>query len=71
MIASQFQGKGYGKKFLKLIIDKIVSEYHCDEVYLSYTYENFSIAHFYQSVGFSATGERDPNGEIIMVLILK
>jgi diamine N-acetyltransferase len=68
MIASQFQGKGYGKKFLKLILRTIINEYHCSEIYLSYLPENQSVADFYASVGFKISGEKDPNGEIIMCL---
>lgn len=68
MIASQFQGIGYGKKFLKLILRKIIREYHCKKIYLSYLPQNSHIADFYSSEGFEITGEKDPNGEIIMGL---
>lgn len=68
MIAAQFQGKGYGKKFLQLIIVAIMKEYHCGKIYLSYLPQNSTVANYCATFGFKVTGEKDPNGEIIMCL---
>lgn len=68
MIAKEFQKLGYGKKIIPLILKKIIDEYHCDKIYMSYTPQNIVMASYCRQFGFEETGEIDPNGEIIMSL---
>lgn len=68
MIHSKYQGKGYGKEALKVIIKQIILEYKCKEIYLS-LFENNAIAKkLYKKVGFIFNGEIDEGGELVMVL---
>ncbi|WP_027625497.1 GNAT family N-acetyltransferase [Clostridium lundense] len=68
MIDSKYQGKGYGKKALVIIIRHIVLEYECKEIYLSIFKNNIIAEKLYKEVGFKFNGERDEGGEFVMVL---
>lgn len=71
LIDKAFQGKGYGKRALRLILERLRREYSCDEIYLS-VYDNNPVAvHMYESFGFAFNGEKDTLGEDIMVLKIK
>ena len=70
MIEIEFQGKGYGKRALQLII-KLIEQRACfDAVLLSYVPGNASATKMYESLGFLATGTIN-EGEIEMKLNLK
>ena len=56
MIDVRFQGKGYGTKALKLVLEEIQKKYGCDEVYLSTVPENEKAIHMYEKAGFISTG---------------
>lgn len=68
-IDENFQGKGYAKKVLPLLLAHIKKEYMCPEIYLS-VYDNNSIAiHTYKNLGFEFNGELDINREKVMLLV--
>lgn len=70
LIDEKYQGKGYGKMVLPLLISHIQNEYNCTKIYLS-IYENNSVAlNIYINIGFKFNGEFDINGEKVMVLNL-
>lgn len=68
MIGDDFQGKGYGKESLKVILDLIHKEYDCNEIYLSIYGNNTFAIDLYKKFGFDFTGEFDRNGELVMKL---
>lgn len=72
MIDGQFQGKGYGKKFLQLIVDYIQSKWQVKDIVLSIVKENNQAKKLYETIGFIDTGRIDEeNGELVMVLNVK
>lgn len=72
MIDGQFQGKGYGKKFLQLIVDYIQSKWQVKDIVLSIVKENNQAKKLYETIGFIDTGRIDEeNGELVMVLNIK
>jgi len=58
-IDSRYQGKGYGKAALQLMIEYIRSRFaQCEEIRLTVYPNNVNAYHLYRSVGFVETGER-------------
>lgn len=57
MLGHQFQGKGYGKPALKAVIDDMVKEYNCKEIYLTVIPFNENAIRVYTALGFEPTGE--------------
>ncbi len=57
MIDERYQGKGYGKCALKIIIDEMIRNYGCDKIYLSTNPNNSRGKHIYETAGFVPTGE--------------
>lgn len=70
LIDKQYQGLGYGKTALKLLIQQLVREYACKKIYLSVYDDNSVAIKLYESFGFLMNGEKDTKGEDIMVLTL-
>lgn len=70
-IDEKYQGKGYGKAVIPVILEKIEKEYSCKEIYLSVYPDNIPAINLYKYMGFVFTGELDTKGEHIMVLKLK
>ena len=70
MIDGRYQGKGYGKTAIKIMIDRLVDEYKCKEIYLSTYSDNVNAIKLYESMGFRFNGEIDTKGEKIMKLEL-
>ena len=68
LIASAHQGRGYGRRFLARLIDRLFAEYRCDRLYLSLFDDNRRAWALYQSFGFRPTGGRDTGGEAVMRL---
>ncbi len=68
LIGDPFQGKGYGKAALHILIQRLWEEYHYPEIYLSLFAGNDAAEHLYQSFGFAYIGERDTGGEDVMRL---
>ena len=71
MIDRRYQGKGYGKAAIKIMIDRLIDEYNCKEIYLSTYIENVNAINLYESIGFRFNGELDTKGEKVMRLDLK
>ena len=68
LIDERYQGRGYGRKALSALCGRLRETYGCDEIYLSCYPENQSAIRLYQRAGFQRNGEKDINGEDVMVL---
>ena len=66
-IDGKHQGKGYFRKITPLLIDKIVKEYNLKEIFISVFPDNLVALKLYQEIGFAVNGEKDLNGEVVMV----
>lgn len=65
MIDEKYQGKGFGRRAMLKLIDKVSKEYSVDTIYLSIIEENEIAYKLYNSIGFEYMNERDPNGELL------
>lgn len=70
LIGGGQQGKGYGMAAIGLLIDRLRREYGCGEVFLSCYPQNTAAMRLYQKLGFAPNGEKDINGEDVLVLTL-
>lgn len=69
MLDAQFQGQGYGKKFLRIVLKFICSNWKVKDIVLSINQNNKTAKTLYEKFGFKDTGRIDEdNGEQIMVL---
>ncbi|MCM3758524.1 GNAT family N-acetyltransferase [Sporosarcina aquimarina] len=66
LIDEQFQSRGYGRKFMELLIERVLQEYGEQPIYLSVYKENLGAVHLYETLGFVFIGEYDTAGEEIM-----
>ncbi|MGN7387931.1 GNAT family N-acetyltransferase [Sporosarcina sp. SAFN-015] len=66
MIDENFQGKGYGRHFMELLMKRVVDEYGEQPIYLSVYPENTDAIRLYERLGFVFIGEYDSKGEQIM-----
>lgn len=66
LIDEQFQCRGYGRKFMELLIERVLQEYGKQPIYLSVFKENQGAVHLYETLGFRSIGEYDTAGEEIM-----
>ncbi|EOH88663.1 GNAT family N-acetyltransferase [Enterococcus pallens] len=67
MIDQQFQGHGYGRQFIPLLLDYMQKTYDVERVYLSAHEENEKIFAYYEKLGFIDSKKHDSaNGERIM-----
>jgi diamine N-acetyltransferase len=69
MIDKEYQGKGFGRQGLKLVLELIRSKYSVNEIYLSFEPHNDTARKLYESFGFEDTG-RIEEGEIVYKLKL-
>lgn len=69
MIDGRYQGNGYGRAALLLVIDYVETRPNATELQLSYVPEPGSPEKFYEKLGFANTGEVH-DGEQVMVLAL-
>lgn len=67
MIDRKFQGRGYGKQALALIIREMQEKFACKEIYLSTEPGNTRGKHVYESQGFVSTGEIQDGEEVYML----
>lgn len=67
MIDVRFQGKGYGKQALSLVLDEMKQLDGCKEVYLSIEPENKRARHIYENAGFVCL-DREISGELLFKL---
>ena len=69
MIASPFQGKGYGRRAIELLLEEVRARPRATELFVSYVPGEGSPEHFYRRLGFEATG-RVEHGEVVSRLPL-
>ncbi|WNS46329.1 GNAT family N-acetyltransferase [Paenibacillus sp. MMS20-IR301] len=69
MIDRKFQGRGYGKQALALIIREMEEKFACKEIYLSTEPGNSRGKHVYESQGFVSTGELQDGEEVYVLRI--
>ncbi|WP_246188176.1 GNAT family N-acetyltransferase [Paenibacillus tengchongensis] len=69
MIDRKFQGRGYGKQALALIIDEMVKHFGCKEICLSTDPANAKGKHIYESLGFTSTGQLQDDEEVYILKI--
>ncbi|SDF16645.1 spermine/spermidine N-acetyltransferase [Fontibacillus panacisegetis] len=67
LIDEKYQGQGLGSIMLKAVISHLIKLYQCNEIYLSLYETNQRALHLYQKFGFHFNGEKDINGEYVMV----
>ena len=68
LIDVNYQGRGYARPVLTHLLVRMQKEYGCDTIYLSVYADNRVAIRLYESFGFKFNGERDINGELVMVL---
>ncbi|REB05183.1 GNAT family N-acetyltransferase [Sporosarcina sp. BI001-red] len=66
LIDEQFQSRGFGRMFMKLLIERVLKEYGEQPIYLSVFTKNRGAVHLYETLGFVFIGEYDTAGEEIM-----
>ncbi|MGG0668708.1 GNAT family N-acetyltransferase [Sporosarcina koreensis] len=66
MIDEKFQGKGFGRHFMELLMQKVLDEYGEQPMYLSVYPVNTDAIRLYEKLGFVFIGEYDTKGEQIM-----
>jgi len=64
IIDRHYQGKGYAKRFLLLVIRYIEQQYDCKKIYLSIHPENKHAQTLYESMGFELNGQMDDEGAV-------
>jgi diamine N-acetyltransferase len=64
MIDRRFQGRGYGRAALHLIIEDLRGRPDCRCIYISFEPENETARHLYAAVGFVSEG-RIIEGEVV------
>ncbi|MCP4427264.1 MAG: GNAT family N-acetyltransferase [Chloroflexi bacterium] len=69
MIASQYQGKSYGRKAVEALIEYVKTRPGASELLASYVPIEGGPEEFYRKLGFEPTGEV-ADGEIVMKLTL-
>jgi diamine N-acetyltransferase len=69
LIDERHQGHGYGFEVVRQIVELVRSE-GATELLTSYVPGDGGPAGFYERIGFTPTGELDPQGEIHMSLTL-
>lgn len=67
LIDGVFQGRGFGRRAFKLVMDTIINKYQCRRMYLSVYENNKTAIALYESFGFKFNGELDGRGELVMV----
>lgn len=67
LIDRNFQGSGYGRSAIHLLLSKLFQEYGENRIYLSVYDHNEQAIQLYESIGFYFNGEYDTNGEKVMV----
>ena len=71
LIDKKYQGKGYGKQAVLVLLERLQAEYVSDKVYLSVYENNLHAIRLYQQIGFCFNGEYDTKGEYIMEYYFK
>ncbi|REB05193.1 GNAT family N-acetyltransferase [Sporosarcina sp. BI001-red] len=66
LIDERYQRRGYGRRFMELLIERVLKEYGEQPIYLSVYAENQGALRLYEMLGFVLIGEYDADGEEIM-----
>ncbi|PFE02982.1 spermidine acetyltransferase [Bacillus cereus] len=69
MIDYHFQGNGYAKRFLQLLIQYLQQKFQCRKIYLSLHPDNTLAMKLYESFGFHLTGDIDDEGPVVGVIM--
>ncbi|HDR7799986.1 TPA: GNAT family N-acetyltransferase [Bacillus tropicus] len=69
MIDQQYQGKGYAKRFLHLLIQFLQQQFTCGIIYLSLHPDNKHAMGLYESFGFRLNGDIDDEGPVVGVVM--
>lgn len=69
MIDQQYQGKGYAKRFLRILIQFLQDKYECKIIYLSLHPNNKLAMRLYESFGFRLNGDIDDDGPVVGVVM--
>lgn len=69
MIDYHYQGKGYAKHFLPLLIRYIQQQYDCKTIYLSLHRDNTRALKLYEFFGFRLNGEIDKEGPVVGMIM--
>lgn len=69
-IDERYQGKGFAKRILPILIRHITEQYACKVIYLSVYSNNEPAIHLYKKLGFRWNGETDIHGEKVMKLYI-
>ncbi|MBO1626745.1 GNAT family N-acetyltransferase [Bacillus arachidis] len=69
MIDYHFQGNGYAKRFLHLLIQYLQQKFQCRKIYLSLHPDNTLAMKLYESFGFHLTGDIDDEGPVVGVIM--
>lgn len=67
MIDVQYQGQGYGKAFLPMVVDQIRNQYGCRDVYTSVHDDNAHALHLYTAFGFRRTEKMDAEERVYVL----
>ena len=71
MIGQQYQGKGYGRKALQVLIKEAQMDRDCNHIIADYVVGNEKMKYLLTSLGFQETGFIEENNEVAMRLDLK
>lgn len=71
MIGQQYQGRGYGRKAVEVLIKKAQMDFACNHIIADYVVGNEKMKHLLTSLGFQETGFIEENNEVAMRLDLK
>ncbi|MEH7273703.1 GNAT family N-acetyltransferase [Neobacillus vireti] len=63
MIDYKYQGNGYGKQALNLVIKEMLNQFKCEEIYITFVPHNEIAKQLYLSIGFKDTGRVIKAGE--------
>lgn len=69
MIDEHYQGKGYAKRFLRILIQFLHDEFECKIIYLSLHPDNKLAMRLYESFGFRLNGDIDDEGPVVGVVM--
>lgn len=67
MIDVKYQGQGYGKAALPLVVTQIRQQYGCTDVYTSVADENHVAVKLYRDFGFQPTDEMDADERVYVL----
>lgn len=67
MIDVDYQGRGYGKKALPLVVEQMRRQYGCRDVYVSLNEDNRRAKHLYEACGFIPTEEMDEEERVFVL----